>query len=67
MQTSSFSQPINLVEEGEWLVEVTSFQTINSVFNITDEKNSFSLSTPGRWSPKDGGELINKLSKFLPL
>ena len=34
METFSFSPPINLVEEGKWLIAVTSFEATNSVFNI---------------------------------
>ena len=39
MQTFSFSPPINLVEEGKWLLEVTSLECTISVFNITNENN----------------------------
>ena len=42
MQTSSFSPPINLLEKGKWLLAVSSFECTNSVFNITNENNSFS-------------------------
>ena len=28
---------------------MTSFETTTSVFNITNENNSFSISIPGRW------------------
>ena len=49
MQSFSFNPPINLVEEGKWLLGVTSFECINSVFNITDENNSFSITIPSRW------------------
>ena len=38
-QTISLNPPINLVEEGKWLLGVTSFQCTNSVFNITNENN----------------------------
>ena len=43
MQTFSFSPPINLVEEGKWLLGVSSFECKNSVFKITNENNSFSI------------------------
>ena len=45
----SFNPPINLIEEGKWLLGKTSFQATNSVFNITEENNSFSFRVPGRW------------------
>ena len=35
MQTFSFNPPINLVEEGKWLLGVSSLECTNSVFNIT--------------------------------
>ena len=54
MQTFSFNPPINLVGEVKWLLAVTSFECTNSVFNITDENNSFSISIPGNWNSGDG-------------
>ena len=47
IQVFSFSPPINLSEEGKWFLAVTSFETTNSVFNITEKNNSFSISIPG--------------------
>ena len=67
LQTFSFNPPTNLSEEGIWLSAVISFEAMNSVFNITDENNSFSISTPGHSNSKDGEELINKLNKLLEL
>ena len=46
MQTFSFNPPINLPQE-EWMLAVTCFEATNSVFNITDENDSFSITTPG--------------------
>ena len=46
IEAFSFSPPINLVEEGKWLLAVTSLEAPNSVFNITDENNSFSIAIP---------------------
>ena len=46
-QIFSFSPPINLIEEGKWLLGVTSFECTNSVFNITDENKLFSITIPG--------------------
>ena len=48
-QTFSFNHPINLVEEGKWLLGVFSFDCTNSVFNITNENNSFSIIIPGHY------------------
>ena len=49
METFSFNPPINLVEEGKWLLGVTFFEATNSFFNLTDENNSSSISIPVRW------------------
>ena len=42
-QTFSFNPPLNLVEECKWLLAVSSFECTNSVFNITNKNNSFSI------------------------
>ena len=47
------------------LIAVTSFEALNSVFNITDKNTSFSILTPSYWIPVGGEELINKLMRFL--
>ena len=52
MENFLFNPPINLVEEGKWLVGVTSFDCTNSVFKITDENSSFSINIPGHWNSK---------------
>ena len=67
METFSLSTPKKLVEEGKWLLGVTSFETTNSVFNITNENISFSNSIPGHWNSEYGEEFINKLNKLLQL
>ena len=41
MQSFSFSPPINLAEEGKWLLGVTSFECTNSVFNILERTTRF--------------------------
>ena len=43
METFSFNPPINRAEEGKWLLAVTSFEATISVFNTSDENNSFSI------------------------
>ena len=67
MQTFSFNPPINLSEEGKWLMAVTSFETKNSVFNITNENNSFSINKPGHWQTESVEKTINELNKLLEL
>ena len=41
MHTLSLNPPTILSEGGKMLLAVTSFQVTNSVFNKTDENNSF--------------------------
>ena len=67
MQTFSFNPPINLVEEGKWLLAVSSFECTNSVFNITNENNSFSITIPGHWNSESAEETIGELNKLLGL
>ena len=57
----SFSPQINLFEEGKKLVAVTSSEAINSVFNLTNENYSFSISLASHWRSDDGEDFINKL------
>ena len=45
METFSFSPPINL-SSAKWLLAVISLEATNSVFNTSDENNSFSNSKP---------------------
>ena len=67
MQTFSFNPPINLVEEGKWLMAVSSFECKNSVFNITDENNSFSIIIPGHYQNESDEKTIDNLNKLLEL
>ena len=62
----SFSPRMNFFEESKWLKTKTFFEATSSVFNITDENNSFSISTPGHWN-SDDEEVFNKLNKLLNL
>ena len=67
MQTFSFNPPINLLEEGKWLLAVSSFECTNSVFNITDENNSFSIIIPGHYQNESDEKTIDGLNKLLEL
>ena len=67
MQTFSFNPPINLVEEGKWLMAVSLFDCTNSVFNITNENNSFSSIIPGHYQNKSDEKTFNELYKILEL
>ena len=66
-QTYAFNPPINLVEEGKWLLGVTSLECTNSVFNITNKNNSFSIIIPGHYQNKSDEKTIEELNKFLEL
>ena len=65
MQTFSFNPPINLVEEGKWLLAVFSFECTNYVFNITNKNNSFSIIIPGQYPTKSAEKTVDKLNKIL--
>ena len=66
-QTFSFNPPINLIEEDKWLLAVSSFECTNTVFNITDENNSFSIFIPGHYLNESDEKTINDLNKLLEL
>ena len=65
METFSFNPPLNLSEEGKCFLAVTSFKASNSVFIITNENNSCSISTPSYWTPESGEEFIKELTNLL--
>ena len=67
MQTFSFNPPINLLEEGKWLIAVSSFECTNSVFNITNENKSFSIIIAGHYQTEFAEKNIDELNKLLEL
>ena len=67
MQTISFNPPIILVEEGKCLLAVSSFECTNSVFNKTDENNSFAIIIPGHHQTNCVKKTIDELKKILEL
>ena len=66
-QTFSFNPPLNLIEEDKWLLAVSSLECTNSVFNITNENNSFSIIIPGHYQNKSDEKTIDDLKKLLEL
>ena len=64
-QTFSFNPPISLAEEGKWLLGVTSVECTISVFNITNENNSFSISIPGHYQTESAEKIFNDLKQLL--
>ena len=67
MQFSSFNPPINLVEEGKWLLAASSFEATNSIFNTSNENKSFSITIPGHWQTKSDEKTFDELNKLLEL
>ena len=65
MQTFSFNPPVKLSERDKCLLSVSSFETTNYVFNLTDENNSFSISIPGHRNSKSADKSIDELNKLL--
>ena len=43
------------------------FEATNSVFNITNENNSFSITIPGHWQTKSAEKTTDELNKLLEL
>ena len=66
-QTFSFNPPINLIEEDIWLLAVSSFECTNSVFNVSDENNSFSIIIPGHWETQFAEKIIDEVNRLLEL
>ena len=66
-QTFSFNSPINLFQEGKWLSAASSLERTNSVLNITNENNSFSIIIPGHYQTKSAEKTIDELNKLLEL
>ena len=66
-ETFSFNPPASLVEEGKWSLAVTSFEAANSVFKITIENNSLSVTTPRHRRTESAEKTIDELNKLLQL
>ena len=60
-----FNPPIIFFEEGKWLLAVSFFLCRNSVFNITNENNSFSITILGHWENKSAEKTFDELIKLL--
>ena len=67
MQNFSFNPPLNLIEEGKWLMAVSLFDCTNSIFNITNENNSFSIIIPGHYQNESDEKTFNELNRLLEL
>ena len=67
MQTFSFNPPLNLIEEDKWVMAVSLLDCTNSVFNITNENNSFSIIIPGHYKTEFAEKVINDLNDLYEL
>ena len=67
MQSFSFNPPINLVGEDEWLLGLSSLECTDSVFNITNGNNSFSIIIPGHYQTEIAEKMFNDLNSLLAL
>ena len=68
METFSFNPPRNLSEEGTWMLATPSSEATNSVFNLFNENNSFSMTTQRYWTFRGGSaQTINELLDLLRL
>ena len=65
MQTFPFNAPINLLDEGKWLLTLSYFECKNSVFNITEENNSFSINIPGHWGTEFDRKTFAKIDELM--
>ena len=66
-KTFSFNPPRDLVEEDKCLLAINLFGCTNSVFNTTDQNNSFSINIPGHSETKSAEKTIDELMKLLEL
>ena len=66
-QTFSFNPPTNLVEESKLFLGVTSLECTISVFNMTNENNSFSILISGHYQNKSAEKTIDELNKLFEL
>ena len=63
----SFNPPINLVEDDEWLLGVSSFECTNFAFNITNDNNSFSIIIANPYQTAPAEKTTDDLNKLLEL
>ena len=67
IQTYSFSPSINIVEKGKWLLGVISFECTHSVFIITNENTSFSITVPDHLETESDEKTFDELTILLEL
>ena len=67
MNTFSFNPSKTLSEQGRLFLAKTRFEATNSVFKVTKENSSFSITTPAPWTSESGKENIDKPKELLEL
>ena len=67
MITFSISPPIPLVEEGKWVMAVTSSGAIVFVFNMKNENNILSFSILSYWFTRGDQRTIIRMKESLVL
>ena len=66
-QIISFNPPMNLLEQGNCLLGLSSLDCTNSVFSISDENNSFSINIPGHWEIEFHRKTFAKIDELIQL
>ena len=56
-----------MVEEDKWLLAVSSFECTNSIFNITDDNNSFSIIISAHWESEFADKINDELNRLIEL
>ena len=64
-QTYSLNHPMDLSEVDKWLLAETFFECTTSVFNITNENNSFSITIPGHCETEFRRKTFAKINELL--
>ena len=65
LATFSFNPPTILVKGGKWFLAVTYFECTNSVFEKTNENNSFLITKPGHWQTESAEKPTDELNNLL--
>ena len=68
MDSFDFNRPVNLKDtesrtDSNWLLPVPRFESSNSAFSITDQKNNFSISVSSQWE-EDGKGTFDRLKEL---
>ena len=67
MEFIFFPPATNLIDENKWLLAVSSFETTKSVFNITHESITFSITLAGHWISNFAEKTMDEIKNLLEL